>query len=89
MINNNLLRSVIVRTSICLVLISSDNHDPWDHLQELLLWKSGLFFKMKVLQLGELILIKQWCEIYNMWDCIHIMLATIAMLFGSLMIVMP
>jgi hypothetical protein len=42
-----------------------------------------------VLQLGEFNLIKQWCEIYNMWDYIHTMLATIVMFFESSMIVMP
>jgi hypothetical protein len=42
-----------------------------------------------VLQLDEFNLIKQWREIYNMWDCIHTMLATIAMSFGSSMIIVP
>ncbi len=89
MIGNSFLGSAIVHTSIYLPLISIDNHDPWEHWQELMWGRCGIPFKAKILQLGELNLIKQWCEIHTRWDRIHTMLATITTSFGSSMIVVP
>jgi hypothetical protein len=59
MIAHSLPGSEIVRTSIYLASISIDNGDPWDHWQKLLPWRCDIPFKARVLQPGELDLIKQ------------------------------
>ncbi len=59
MIGDSLLGSTVVRTSICLASISVDDRDPQDHQQKLLRRRCGIPFQARVLQLGELNLIKQ------------------------------
>jgi hypothetical protein len=89
MIAHSLFGNAVVRTSIHLASISIDDRDPQDHQQKLLSWRCGIPFQARVLQLGELDLIEQGCEIRNRWDRSHTMLATIVMSFGSSKIVVP
>ncbi len=89
MIAHNLFGGETVRTCIRLASISFHNPYPWDHRQKLLPWRCGIPFQARVLQLGELDLIKRRCEIRNRWDPSHATGATVAMLFGSSLIVVP
>jgi hypothetical protein len=63
MIGDSPLGSAVVRTSVRLASIPIDDQDPWHHWQELLRGRCGILFKARVLQQGELDLIKGCCEI--------------------------
>jgi hypothetical protein len=89
MISDSPLGSAVVRASIHLALMPIDNQDPWHHRQELPWGRCGIFFKARVLQLGELDLIKGCYEIHSRGDRIHTTLATVATSFGSSMIIVP
>jgi hypothetical protein len=89
MIAHNLLGGGIVCTSLHLASIFVHDPYPWDHRQKLLLWKCGIPFQARVLQLGELDLIKQRHEIRNRWDRSHATSATVTMSFGSSPVIVP
>lgn len=63
MIGDSLLGSAVVRTFVRRASIPIDDQDPWHHRQELPRGRCGVLFKARVLQLGELDLIKGCREI--------------------------
>jgi hypothetical protein len=52
MIDNSFLRSAIVRTSIYFASISINNHDRWDHWQELFVVEMWYTFQVQGLATG-------------------------------------